>query len=289
MAEAFVSYASPDREIAFRIAAFLEERGIGCWIAPRDVPPGKDYGAAILEGIENSRVLVLILSEESNSSAFVQKEVERAVSKAKAVLPVRIREVTPSGSLEFFVSSAQWVDAWRSPMEQHLSKLADAILAMRGDGAPVAPVPLPTPPARRSRTPILLGVAVGLIIAGSVAAWAWKPWLPAWQRSAPDFLAGSWCLPMSGEAISRSDFRKAGADTVAIEVHFSHSTQVNRLKARVEPAPDGFTLNWTEPPEAVGGDPETYRVLDDISIGIVPAAGEDMRVLTRCPLDSGGR
>ena len=62
----------------------------------------------------------------------MQKEVERAVSKAKAVLPVRIREVTPSGSLEFFVSSAQWVDAWRSPMEQHLSKLADAIVAMRG-------------------------------------------------------------------------------------------------------------------------------------------------------------
>jgi len=289
VAEAFVSYASPDREIAFRIAAFLEERGIGCWIAPRDVPPGKDYGAAILEGIENSRVLVLILSEESNSSAFVQKEVERAVSKAKAVLPVRIREVTPSGSLEFFVSSAQWVDAWRSPMEQHLSKLADAILAMRGDGTPVAPVPPPAPPARRSRTPVLLGVAVGLIVAGSVAAWAWKPWLPAWQRSAPDYLAGSWCLPMSGEAISRSDFRKAGPDTVAIEVHFSHSTQVNRLKARIEPAADGFTLNWTEPPEAVGGDPETYRVLDDISIGIVPAAGEDMRVLTRCPPDSGGR
>lgn len=289
MAEVFVSYASPDRDIAFRIAAYLEGQGIGCWIAPRDVPPGKDYGAAILEGIEASRVLVLVLSEESNGSAFVQKEVERAVSKAKAVLPVRIREVTPSGSLEFFVSSAQWVDAWRSPMEQHLSKLADAIVAMRGDGAPRPAAPPLPPPMRRQRAPLIAAGAAVLIVAIGVLAWLWQPWLPAWQRSAPDFLAGSWCLPMSGDAISRSDFKRASADTLAIEVHFSHSTQVNRLKARLVPTAEGFALHWTDPPAIVGSDPEMYKVIDDISIGIVPPPGEEMRVLTRCAPDSGGQ
>jgi len=70
-----------------------------------------EYGAAIIQGIESSRAMVLVLSEHSNDSHFVRKEVERAVSKAKPVLPVRIREVNPSGSLEFFISSAQWVDA----------------------------------------------------------------------------------------------------------------------------------------------------------------------------------
>lgn len=48
-------------------------------------------------------------------------------------------------------------------------------------------------------------------------------------------------------------------------------------------------MHWTEPAEIVGSDPEAYRVLDDISIGILPAPGEDMRVLTRCPPDSSGR
>ena len=134
MAEVFISYASADKDTAFRIAAFLEGQGISCWIAPRDVPPGKDYGAAILDGIAESAALVLILSEEANDSTFVRKEVERAVSKGKPVLPVRIREVAPAGALEFFISSSQWVDAWRSPMEQHLNKLADAISALRGDG-----------------------------------------------------------------------------------------------------------------------------------------------------------
>lgn len=127
MSDIFVSYASPDREVAFRIVAFLEQNGIDCWVAPRDVPPGVEYGHAIIDGIAQSRALVLILSDQSNESQFVRKEVERAVSKTKPVLPVRIREVTPSGSLEFFISSAQWVDACKSPMEQHLLPLVAAI------------------------------------------------------------------------------------------------------------------------------------------------------------------
>ena len=88
MSDIFVSYASQDRDAAFRIVAFLEQNGIRCWVAPRDVPPGMEYGEAILNGIAQSRALVLILSDQSNESQFVRKEVERAVSKTKPVLPL---------------------------------------------------------------------------------------------------------------------------------------------------------------------------------------------------------
>src|SRR5215831_17136848 len=153
MADIFVSYASPDRDVAFRIVSFLEEHDISCWVAPRDVPPGVEYGQAIIDGIGESRALVLILSDQSNESQFVRKEVERAVSKTKPVLPVRIREVLPSGSLEFFISSAQWVDAWRSPMEKHLSQLVTAVKALTGGvaAAPVATAPLAAPPRNLDR------------------------------------------------------------------------------------------------------------------------------------------
>lgn len=169
MADIFVSYASPDRDVAFRIVAFLEEHGISCWVAPRDVAPGVDYGQAIIDGIGQCRALVLILSDQSNESQFVKKEVERAVSKTKPVLPVRIREVTPSGSLEFYISSAQWVDAWKSPMEQHLLPLVEAIKAMGQPGAaPVRSSALPPP--RRSNAPMLAGIAV-IAVLGAAGAW----------------------------------------------------------------------------------------------------------------------
>src|SRR5215212_4741861 len=165
MADVFVSYASPDREIAFRIVGYLEKEAITCWVAPRDVPPGLEYGDAIIRGIEQSRACVLVLSEQSNESQFVRKEVERAVSKSKPVLPVRIREVTPSGSLEFFISSSQWIDAWKAPMEQHLPTLVAAIKSIgHPEAAPVRSSSLPPP--RRSNVPLIAGISATLIAAG---------------------------------------------------------------------------------------------------------------------------
>ena len=178
MADIFVSYASQDRDVAFRIVGFLEEQGISCWVAPRDVPPGVEYGQAIISGIEQSQALVLILSDQSNDSMFVRKEVERAVSKTKPVLPVRIREVTPSGSLEFFISSAQWVDAWKSPMEQHLLPLVGAIKALGQPGAaPVRSAALPPP--RRSSMPLLVGTGLAAALAAAAGAWWYASKTPA--------------------------------------------------------------------------------------------------------------
>ena len=170
MTDVFVSYASPDRDLAFRIVGYLEKEGIACWVAPRDVPPGLEYGDAILRGIEQSRACVLVLSEHSNESQFVRKEVERAVSKSKPVLPVRIREVSPSGSLEFFISSSQWIDAWKSPMEQNLSPLVAAIKAIGQPGAAhVRSSALPPP--RRSNMPLVAGISAVFIAAGAAGAW----------------------------------------------------------------------------------------------------------------------
>ena len=124
---AFISYASEDESVAGAISAFLEQNGVSCWIASRDVRPGADYGSEIIDGIENSAVMVLVLSEHANTSEFVKREVERGVSKGKPIFPVRVREVAPSKSLELFVSSAEWIDAWHPPIEQYLGRLADSI------------------------------------------------------------------------------------------------------------------------------------------------------------------
>src|SRR6185295_4913571 len=91
-------------------------------------------------------VFVLVLSEHANTSEFVKREVERAVSKGKPIFPVRVREVVPSKSLELFISSAEWIDAWQPPIEQYLERLAESIRSAaalyppgRGDAAGASP------------------------------------------------------------------------------------------------------------------------------------------------------
>ena len=124
---AFISYASADEAVAATICRYLEGDGLPCWMAPRDVRAGADYASEIIDGIEASAVFVLVLSEHANASKFVKREVERAVSKGKPLFPVRVREVIPSRSLELFISSTEWIDAWQLPIEPTLERLARAI------------------------------------------------------------------------------------------------------------------------------------------------------------------
>jgi hypothetical protein len=42
--DVFISYSSKDKPTADAVCATLEANGIRCWIAPRDVVPGSDWG-----------------------------------------------------------------------------------------------------------------------------------------------------------------------------------------------------------------------------------------------------
>ena len=151
----FISYSTDDSASAEQMRDGLEAASIACWMAPRDIAPGLEYGSQIVAAIEECRVLVLLLSESSNRSRFVLNEVERAVSKDKIVIPVRIHNVTPSRSLEFFISNAQWIDAWQGSLTLPLDSLTAAIRThltpiTRSPAHPVSP---PSPLRHNLPTP----------------------------------------------------------------------------------------------------------------------------------------
>ena len=121
---AFISHAKADAKKAQEIAASLEERGLKCWIAPRDVTAGRAYGDEIIRGIESAKAFVLVLSKASNGSSFVAREVERAVSKQKPIFVVRLANVEPAPALELFISGTQWIDAFPGRLGPHIGRLA---------------------------------------------------------------------------------------------------------------------------------------------------------------------
>jgi hypothetical protein len=136
----FVSYSQPDREAAFALVQRLEAHGISVWIAPRDVSPAADWAAEIIDAISNARLMVLVFSASSNDSGQVRREVERAVNKQLPILPFRIENVLPSKSLEYFLSTQHWMDAFSPPLESHIDRLCDYVDTMLGrHAAPDAP------------------------------------------------------------------------------------------------------------------------------------------------------
>lgn len=138
---AFISHAKADEKKASAIASALEAKGFKCWIAPRDVKPGRSYGDEIIRGIESTRSFVLVLSKASNDSAFVAREVERAVSKKKPIFAVRIADVQPAPSLELFISGTQWIDAFPGRLAAHVDRLVNMLAEEEGRDEPGKPEP----------------------------------------------------------------------------------------------------------------------------------------------------
>jgi hypothetical protein len=180
--DVFISYSQPDHDAAHELVSRVEARGVECWVAPRNVEPGEDFAAAIVNAIANARVMVLMFSASANSSPHVRREVERAVSRGVPILPFRVANIVPSAALEYFLAGNQWLDAFPPPMEPHYTRLCACLssilatppnppLQSASPGPSSAPrptpqpVPVPLPPrvkdilSERVRPPVPLNEA----------------------------------------------------------------------------------------------------------------------------------
>jgi hypothetical protein len=88
------------------------------------VPAGAQYADAMVRAINASSTLVLILSKHSVDSAHVGKEVERASTKRKPIVAIRLDATPLTPAFEYFLSELQWVDA-RDGLDAALPRLAD--------------------------------------------------------------------------------------------------------------------------------------------------------------------
>jgi tetratricopeptide (TPR) repeat protein len=145
--DVFISYSARDKKAADAACAVLEAHGIRCWIAPRDVLPGANWAEAILNAMQQARVMVLIFSAHANQSEQIKHEVERAVSRGLPIIPVRLEDVLPAKSLEYFISASHWLDAFPPPMEDHFRQLAESVRGFLPDKPSVSPELRPPPPS----------------------------------------------------------------------------------------------------------------------------------------------
>src|SRR5262245_26741217 len=99
----FISHASEDATIAERIVAFLEARGVPCWIASRDISPGVIFADAIVEGMQASSACAVLVSAASNVSKGVKREVELASHEDKSFIPIRIDGSEPASGLAYYL------------------------------------------------------------------------------------------------------------------------------------------------------------------------------------------
>lgn len=123
--DVFISYSTFDEAIARDVCRVLEENGICCWIALRDARPGYPYACEIMSGIEESKMLLLIFSSNSNLSEPVASEIEEAFNKKKPIIVFLIENKPMAPELKFFLKRKHWLVAYPD-YKQKLGNLVHA-------------------------------------------------------------------------------------------------------------------------------------------------------------------
>ena len=123
----FVSYSTNDKHFVDALVNKLEGSGIRCWYAPRDIPAGTTWPAAITAAIKESALMLLVFSESANISQEVSKELTLASSHKRLVVPVRIENVPPNAEMEYHLVNRHWLDVYGLEVDAAIGSIMESL------------------------------------------------------------------------------------------------------------------------------------------------------------------
>ncbi len=130
--DVFISYSSKDKLIADALCHAIEQEGIRCWIAPRDVNPGQNFAREINKAIKGCEYFVLVFSENSNAAQHVNSEINLAFNSQKTILSVKIDNAVMNESIEYYLGGTHWIDALPPPANLHFKMIIDSLKKYMG-------------------------------------------------------------------------------------------------------------------------------------------------------------
>jgi hypothetical protein len=123
----FISHSSSDAGLAQTLCSDLEARGIGCWIAPRNVTPSRPYAEEVVRGIESTDSFVLLASAQAIASVQVLSEVEQAHKRKKEIYTVLLSNPQIGRELDYYISRLHWIESGSNSTEHIAEKLAEVL------------------------------------------------------------------------------------------------------------------------------------------------------------------
>ncbi|MBE5997716.1 MAG: tetratricopeptide repeat protein [Lachnospiraceae bacterium] len=130
----FISHSSKDAPVAQRICHKLEEAGIRCWIAPRDITTG-DWAGSIMDGLARSDVFVIVVGEHSIESPECTKEITEATHTCTYIIPFKVDSSDLPPRMQYHLGPCHWLDASTPPLEKRVDELVARILNLSDEDA----------------------------------------------------------------------------------------------------------------------------------------------------------
>jgi len=123
----FISYSTVNTKEAEKVCIELEDISYKCWYAPRDILPSQAYPEQIIKGIKESKYFILLHSKDSTVSKYVLREVTKALSLNKIIIPILLDKVELSENMEFILETCQWIDASAGDINIKIDELKELL------------------------------------------------------------------------------------------------------------------------------------------------------------------
>ena len=130
--DVFISYhTASSRSIVEAVVNKLENAGVRCWYAPRDVVGA--YAASIVQAIKACSVFLLMLNKPASESPQVLNELNMVTDRLSAkedvsIVPFHLADEEISPEAQYYVRRMHWVDAIKPPLSDRIDELAEKIL-----------------------------------------------------------------------------------------------------------------------------------------------------------------
>jgi len=122
-AEVFVSYSSQDHAQVSKIIERLRKAGVSVWMDEGGIDAATLWSEAIVEAINESKVLIMMVSKHSTDSANVVKEVMIASESSKTILPVYLEPADIPTRLKYQLTGIQHSEAYSLTPDELLDEL----------------------------------------------------------------------------------------------------------------------------------------------------------------------
>ena len=164
MGKVFISYSSKNQRVANELCAYLEQAGIACWMAPRDIPSASSYAGEITRAIKSADDVLLVYSKDSCRSVHVKNEINLAINNAKSILPYCMDNSPYDDDLEYYLSSRQKIVS-QGDQKKDFALILQALAAHRPEKTVEQAAVLPEAGSQRKRAVIPLVCALLLLAA----------------------------------------------------------------------------------------------------------------------------
>ncbi|MBQ7364144.1 MAG: toll/interleukin-1 receptor domain-containing protein [Clostridia bacterium] len=126
--DVFISYSSKQLEEAKKMREALATAGVSCWMAPDSIPSGSQYWQEIPIALANTKVLVLLLTPDAESSKWVPKELNTAIENRNIVIPFQPYDYPNGAAFRFILSDIQIIRAWQFDEKSRMDRLIVEVL-----------------------------------------------------------------------------------------------------------------------------------------------------------------